>query len=110
MVSRGVTLATSTYLPPDVIARAQVLGLQAQVVILSTILSFAVLFWALNYIATVFEARHLADEPRTLEDLAMQFKVSRERVRQLEARAFEKVQAATKRSVRERNALLAMHA
>jgi RNA polymerase sigma-32 factor len=58
----------------------------------------------------IFEARHLADEPRTLEDLAMQFKVSRERVRQLEARAFEKVQAATKRSVRERNALLAMHA
>ena len=58
----------------------------------------------------IFEARHLADEPRTLEDLAMQFKVSRERVRQLEARAFEKVQAATKRSVRERNALVAMHA
>ena len=58
----------------------------------------------------IFEARHLADEPRTLEDLAMQFKVSRERVRQLEARAFEKVQAATKRSVRERTALVAMHA
>jgi RNA polymerase sigma-32 factor len=58
----------------------------------------------------IFEARHLADEPRTLEDLAMQFKVSRERIRQLEARAFEKVQAATKRSVRERSALVAMHA
>jgi RNA polymerase sigma-32 factor len=58
----------------------------------------------------IFEARHLADEPRTLEDLAMQFKVSRERIRQLEARAFEKVQAATKRSVRERSALVALHA
>jgi RNA polymerase sigma-32 factor len=58
----------------------------------------------------IFEARHLTDEPRTLEDLAIQFKVSRERVRQLEARAFEKVQAATKRSVRERSALVAMHA
>jgi RNA polymerase sigma-32 factor len=58
----------------------------------------------------IFEARHLADEPRTLEDLAMQFKVSRERIRQLETRAFEKVQAATKRSVRERSALVAMHA
>jgi ribose transport system permease protein len=35
-------------------------GLQAQVVILYTIVSLAVLFWALNYIAMVFEARHLA--------------------------------------------------
>jgi RNA polymerase sigma-32 factor len=58
----------------------------------------------------IFEARHLADEPRTLEDLAIQFKVSRERIRQLEARAFEKVQAATKRSIRERGGLVAMHA
>jgi RNA polymerase sigma-32 factor len=57
----------------------------------------------------IFEARHLVDEPRTLEDLAIQFKVSRERIRQLEARAFEKVQAATKRSVRERSARVAMH-
>jgi len=58
----------------------------------------------------IFEARHLAEEPRTLEDLAIQFKVSRERIRQLEARAFEKVQAAAKRSIRERGALVAMHA
>lgn len=58
----------------------------------------------------IFEARHLADEPRTLEQLAIQFKLSRERIRQLEARAFEKVQAATKRSIRERSALVAMHA
>jgi RNA polymerase sigma-32 factor len=58
----------------------------------------------------IFEARHLVDEPSTLEDLAIQFKVSRERIRQLEARAFEKVQAATKRSIRERGALVAMHA
>jgi RNA polymerase sigma-32 factor len=57
----------------------------------------------------IFEARHLVDEPKTLEDLAMQFKVSRERIRQLEARAFEKVQAATKRSVRERRTPVAMH-
>jgi RNA polymerase sigma-32 factor len=58
----------------------------------------------------IFEARHLAEEPRTLEDLAIQFKVSRERIRQLEAQAFEKVQAAAKRSIRERGALVAMHA
>jgi RNA polymerase sigma-32 factor len=57
----------------------------------------------------IFEARHLIDEPKTLEDLAVEFKVSRERVRQIEVRAFEKVQAAAKRSVRETSARLAMH-
>jgi RNA polymerase sigma-32 factor len=45
----------------------------------------------------IFEARHLVEEPRTLEDLAVEFKVSRERVRQIEVRAFEKVRLATKR-------------
>jgi RNA polymerase sigma-32 factor len=58
----------------------------------------------------IFEARHLIDEPKTLEDLAVEFKVSRERVRQIEVRAFEKVQAAAKRSVRERSARETMHA
>src|SRR3954466_15542785 len=38
----------------------------------------------------IFEARRLADEPMTLEDLAAEFGVSRERVRQIEVRAFEK--------------------
>jgi RNA polymerase sigma-32 factor len=42
----------------------------------------------------IFEARRLADEPITLEDLASEFGVSRERVRQIEVRAFEKVQQA----------------
>jgi RNA polymerase sigma-32 factor len=42
----------------------------------------------------IFEARRLAEEPMTLEDLAAEFGVSRERVRQIEVRAFEKVQAA----------------
>jgi RNA polymerase sigma-32 factor len=40
----------------------------------------------------IFEARRLADDPVTLEDLAAEFGVSRERVRQIEARAFDKVQ------------------
>jgi RNA polymerase sigma-32 factor len=44
----------------------------------------------------IFEARHLADEPLTLEDLAAQFNVSRERIRQIEARAFEKVRKAAR--------------
>jgi RNA polymerase sigma-32 factor len=42
----------------------------------------------------IFEARRLADEPITLEELAEEFGVSRERVRQIEVRAFEKVQQA----------------
>ena len=44
----------------------------------------------------IFEARRLADDPITLEDLAAEFGVSRERVRQIEVRAFEKVQKAVK--------------
>ncbi len=44
----------------------------------------------------IFEARRLADEPITLEELAEEFGVSRERVRQIEVRAFEKVQKAVK--------------
>ena len=47
----------------------------------------------------IFEARRLADDPITLEDLAEEFGVSRERVRQIEVRAFEKVQKAVKNRV-----------
>jgi RNA polymerase sigma-32 factor len=42
----------------------------------------------------IFESRRLVDPPLTLEHLAMQFHISRERVRQIETRAFEKVQRA----------------
>jgi len=47
----------------------------------------------------IFEARRLSDEPVTLEELASEFGVSRERVRQIEVRAFEKVQKAVKHRV-----------
>jgi RNA polymerase sigma-32 factor len=47
----------------------------------------------------IFEARRLADEPVTLEELAEEFGVSRERVRQIEVRAFEKVQQAVVKRV-----------
>ena len=47
----------------------------------------------------IFEARRLADDPVTLEGLADEFGVSRERVRQIEVRAFEKVQKAVKNKV-----------
>ena len=42
----------------------------------------------------IFEARRLAEEPATLENLSTEFGVSRERIRQIEVRAFEKVQKA----------------
>ncbi|CAH1650302.1 RNA polymerase sigma factor RpoH [Hyphomicrobiales bacterium] len=47
----------------------------------------------------IFEARRLQDEPVTLEDLSGEFGVSRERVRQIEVRAFEKVQEAVKKGL-----------
>jgi len=47
----------------------------------------------------IFEARRLADDPITLEELAGEFGVSRERVRQIEVRAFEKVQKAVKKNI-----------
>jgi RNA polymerase sigma-32 factor len=45
----------------------------------------------------IFEARRLADHPVKLEELAEEFGVSRERVRQIEVRAFDKVQKAVRR-------------
>ena len=59
----------------------------------------------------IFEARRLADDPMTLEDLAAEFGVSRERVRQIEVRAFEKVQSAVKSTIarQEEAALAAAH-
>jgi RNA polymerase sigma-32 factor len=47
----------------------------------------------------IFEARRLTDEPITLEELADEFGVSRERVRQIEVRAFERVEKAVRHRV-----------
>ncbi len=47
----------------------------------------------------IFEARRLSEDPITLEDLSTEFGVSRERVRQIEVRAFEKVQEAVKKNL-----------
>jgi RNA polymerase sigma-32 factor len=44
----------------------------------------------------ILEARRLADDPRSLADLSSEFGISRERVRQIEMRAFEKLQNAVK--------------
>ena len=53
----------------------------------------------------IFEARRLAEEPETLEALSEEFGVSRERVRQIEVRAFEKVQQAVREGVAKMQAL-----
>ena len=40
----------------------------------------------------IFTYRRLMDNPLTLEELSKEFKISRERVRQIEVKAFEKIQ------------------
>jgi len=44
----------------------------------------------------IIQERRLSDDPRTLEDLGKEYGISRERVRQIENRAFEKLQKAVK--------------
>ena len=50
----------------------------------------------------IFEARRLSENPLTLEELSGEFDISRERVRQIEVRAFEKVQSAVRKAAEER--------
>jgi RNA polymerase sigma-32 factor len=47
----------------------------------------------------IFEARRLAEDPATLRELADEFGVSRERVRQIEVCAFEKVRAGVRNAL-----------
>ncbi|MCY0096430.1 RNA polymerase sigma factor RpoH [Hoeflea ulvae] len=54
----------------------------------------------------IFEARRLRDDPITLEDLSTEFDISRERVRQIEVRAFEKVQDAVQKAAAARDKAL----
>jgi len=51
----------------------------------------------------ILTERRLKDEPTTLEELASQYGVSRERVRQIEVRAFEKLQKSMRAAAEERN-------
>ncbi|OLB76310.1 MAG: RNA polymerase factor sigma-32 [Alphaproteobacteria bacterium 13_2_20CM_2_64_7] len=57
----------------------------------------------------IFEARRLAEDPRTLEDLASAFGISRERVRQIEVRAFQKVQRAAQIAIAHAQPSFALH-
>jgi RNA polymerase sigma-32 factor len=60
---------------------------------------------ALNLLKTrekdIIIKRRLTDQPKTLEDLSQEYKISRERIRQIENRAFEKLQEAMKLKARE---------
>jgi RNA polymerase sigma-32 factor len=57
----------------------------------------------------IFEARQLAEDPITLEGLAVEFAISRERVRQIEVRAFQKVQKAVQIAIARMRPSLAIH-
>lgn len=52
----------------------------------------------------IIEERRLKESPTTLEELSQQYDISRERVRQIEVRAFEKLQKAMKNAVFEQQA------
>jgi RNA polymerase sigma-32 factor len=55
----------------------------------------------------ILTQRRLIEEPQTLEELSQTYSVSRERVRQIEVRAFEKLQKAMLRIATEKRLLLA---
>jgi RNA polymerase sigma-32 factor len=52
----------------------------------------------------ILQARRLQDDPVTLEDLSVKYDISRERVRQIEVRAFEKLQEKMKAALRSKRA------
>ncbi len=56
----------------------------------------------------ILSERRLKDTPATLEDLSKTYDISRERVRQIEVRAFEKLQSAMKRLALERHGAAAL--
>ena len=53
----------------------------------------------------IIEARRLSEDPRTLEELSKKFKISRERIRQIETKAFEKLQKSMLNSTKSKNLL-----
>ena len=55
----------------------------------------------------IITARRLSEEPKTLEDLSKKYKISRERIRQIENKAFEKLQKHMINSAKSENLLTA---
>ena len=54
---------------------------------------------------SILEARRLSEEPKTLDELSKKFNISRERIRQIETKAFEKLQRAMINSKKSKNIL-----
>jgi RNA polymerase sigma-32 factor len=55
----------------------------------------------------IIQARRLQDDPATLEELSHKFGISRERVRQIEVRAFDRLQRSMKSALRDKRAAMA---
>ena len=53
----------------------------------------------------IITARRLSEEPKTLEDLSKKFRISRERIRQIETKAFEKLQKSMINASKSKNLL-----
>ena len=53
----------------------------------------------------IITARRLSEEPQTLEDLSKKYKISRERIRQIETKAFEKLQKSMINASKSKNLL-----
>jgi len=53
----------------------------------------------------ILKARKLTDDPKTLEELSKKYKISRERIRQIETKAFEKLQKSMINSSKSKNLL-----
>ena len=53
----------------------------------------------------ILEARKLSNNPKTLDELSKKYKISRERIRQIETKAFEKLQKAMLNSNKSKNLL-----
>ena len=64
---------------------------------------------SLNYLKDrerdIIVKRRLSESPKTLEDLSQEYNVSRERIRQIETRAFEKLQEIVKKKAIEQKIL-----
>jgi RNA polymerase sigma-32 factor len=53
----------------------------------------------------IIEARRLSEDPKTLEELSKKYKISRERIRQIETKAFEKLQKSMINASKSKNLL-----
>ena len=53
----------------------------------------------------IIVARRLSEEPSTLEELSKKYKISRERIRQIETKAFEKLQKSMINNSKSKNLL-----